>query len=180
MVIDAARTGGEQPATVEQDARNAQTYEENRDRSAADIKAEAHASWERLAHAVEACSEEELAMPHPGQPEMPLWDTVSGGYAHLGNHLMFWHMDSHNRKAAESAATWAWEVDGSIFATPKSRAYADYNLACFYGRVGRLDKAVPLLLQSFDVVPELVDNARTDPDLDRIRDDPRVMKLLER
>ena len=178
-VIDAARAGGEQPAPVEQDARNGQTYLENKDRSAADVKADARASWDRLAQAVEASSEEDLVKPHPDQPDMPLWDTVSGGYAHLGLHLMFWHLDSNNERAAEAAQVWAWEVDSKMFPTPKAQAYASYNLACFYGRVGRPDKAVPLLRQSFEGVPDLVDSARTDPDLDRIRDDQRFKEVLE-
>jgi len=38
-VVDAARTGGEQPAPVELEVRNTQTYLENKDRSAADIRA---------------------------------------------------------------------------------------------------------------------------------------------
>jgi hypothetical protein len=177
-VVDAARTGGEQPAPVEDDARNALTYLENKDRSAADVKADARASWDGLARAVEACSEEDLVKPHPVQSDMPLWDSVSGSYAHLGNHLTFWYMDSNNEEAAESAQLWAWEIDSSLFATPQAKAYADYNLACFYARVGRPDKAVPLLLESFKGVPTLLDNARTDPDLERIRDDPRLKKLL--
>ncbi len=158
--------------------RNTQTYLENKDRSAADIRAEARASWERLEQAVEACSEEDLVKPNPAQPDVPVWDTASGSYAHLGLHLMFWHMDSNNVKAAEAAQIWAWEVDSQIFPTPNSKAYADYNLACFYAKVGKPGKAVPLLRQSFETVPELADNARTDPDLDRIRDDPRFKELL--
>jgi hypothetical protein len=92
---------------------------------------------------------------------------------------MFWHMDSGNEKAAEAAARWAWEIDGSTFGTPKAQAYAAYNFACFYGRAGRPDEAVPLLRQSFAGAPNLVDHARTDTDLDRIRDDGRVKELLE-
>lgn len=168
------------PPAVDETERNTLTYLENKDLSAAEIRAKARASWERLERAVEACSEEDLAMPHQVRPELPLWDSVSGNYAHLGNHLMFWHMDSHREKAAESAAMWAFEVDSKIFGTPKTRAYAAYNLACFYARAGNLDQALPLLRQGFEGAPNLVDYARTDPDLEQVRDDPSVRKLLER
>ena len=58
------------------------------------------------------------------------------------------------------------------------RANADYNLACFYGRLGDATKAQPLLRASFAARPELIPHARRDPDLDRIRDDPKVKELL--
>ncbi|MHB8589214.1 MAG: TPR end-of-group domain-containing protein [Candidatus Dormibacteraceae bacterium] len=61
---------------------------------------------------------------------------------------------------------------------PRARAYASYNLACFYGRVGRAGGALPLLRESFKDVPELVDLARTDPDLDPIRSDREVAAVL--
>ena len=177
--LNAARTGRDVPAPVDETERNAQTYMEHKDRSAAEIKEEARASWDRLEQAVEACSEEELIKPHPVQPDRPLWDSASGNYAHLGNHLMFWHMDSNREKAAESAAMWAYEVDGNIFGTPKTQAYAAYNLACFYARAGSRDRALPLLRHGFEGAPNLVDYARTDPDLESIRNDPRFMELLE-
>jgi hypothetical protein len=110
---------------------------------------------------------------------MPLWDSVSGNYAHLGNHLMFWYLDAKDEDAAEAAARWAFEVDSSVFATPKAESYAAYNLACFYGRVGQAEKALPLLRDSIQARPELVDLARKDPDLDRIRQDPEIVRLLE-
>ena len=178
-LMDAVRTGGELPPAVQDDAQNAVIYAENRDRTVADIKEDARASWERLRAAVEACTEEDLARPHPYAPGYELWATVPGnGHGHLGQHLMFWYLETGEHDRAEAAQLWVWNLDTRAFPDPLDRANAAYNLACFYGRVGNADKALPLLRASFDSRPELIAHARTDPDLERVRDDPKVKALL--
>lgn len=178
-LMNAVRTGGELPPSVEDDAQNALIYAENRDRSSADTKADAKASWAELRSAVEACSEDDLLLPHPYAPESKLAGTVSGnGHGHLGQHLMFWYLETGEEKKAEDAQVWVRDLDVRLFADPVSRANATYNLACFYGRVGRADDALPLLRASFEARPELIPHARHDPDLDPIRDNRELRELL--
>ena len=178
-LMDAVRTGGELPPSVQDDAQNAVIYEENRDRSAEDVRNDARESWQRLRSAVEACSDSDLALPHPYAPGFQLWSTVPGnGHGHLGQHLMFMYMESGEMDRAEAAQLWVHGLDRRVFPDRADRANADYNLACFYGRAGDAAKALPLLRASFGARPELISHARKDPDLDRIRDDPKVKELL--
>ena len=178
-LLDAVRSGAELPPPVQDDAQNAVIYEQNRDRVAEDVKKDARESWESLRAAVEACSDADLARPHPYAPNFQLWSTVPGnGHGHLGQHLMFMYLESGAEDRAEASQLWMHDVDRRAFPDPVDRANADYNLACFYGRVGNATKAVPLLRASFGARPELIPHARTDPDLDRIRDDARVKELL--
>ena len=178
-LIDAVRTGGELPPAVQDDAQNAVIYAENRDRSAADIKKDAAESWRLLRAAVEACSEQDLERPHPYAPGYRLWSTVPGnGHGHLAQHLMFWHLDNGDAQKAEAAQLWVRDLDVRTFPERSDRANADYNLACFYGRIGDAAKVVPLLRQAFSARPELIGHARQDPDLDPIRQVREVTELL--
>ena len=177
-LLDAVRTGDDPPASVEDDPQNAAIYAENRNRPAADIKAEAMTSWSELHRAIEACTEDDLARPHPHAAGHEVWEMLPGVGGHLGTHLMFWYLDHGDKERAESAANWAYRLESRSFAEAEQRADAAYNLACFYSRVGKVAAAVPLLRGSIEAKPELVAFARKDPDLDRIRDDPRVVELL--
>ena len=177
-IIEAARAGDEPPPRVEDDVRNAITYEENRDRSLAAIKRDARASWQELSEAIEACTEEDLRKPHPHSPGSALWGVVPADAGHLGVHLMFLHLERGDELRAESAARWGYEVETSFFEKPEERADATYNLACFFARVGRVDEALPLLAASFQANPGLRELARKDPDLESIRDHAELKELL--
>ena len=178
-VLEAVRTEGEPPGRPPDEAdQNAIIYAETKDRSAAEVLRDARETWSALEAAIEASNEEDLARPHPNAPGSPVWETVPGLGGHLGVHLMFWFMDSGDAPRAESAAKWGYELECSLLPEPVKHADASYNLACFYARVGRVEEALPLLRESFQVNPELIELARTDPDLDRIRGEAALQVLL--
>lgn len=178
-LITAVRTGGQIPPSVEDDAQNELIYRASRDRLAADILAEARSSWDFLIAAIEACSEADLFRPYPHANGRALWESVPGhGHGHLAQHLMFWYLESGDEASAEEAQLWVRELESGVTADERQRAFATYNLACFYGRVGRAAVALPLLRESLSGAPELVDLARKDPDLDPIRGDGEVAAFL--
>lgn len=53
-----------------------------------------------------------------------------------------------------------------------------YNLACAESRLGETDPAVEHLRAALELRPGLVELARTDTDLDAIREDPRFAELV--
>jgi hypothetical protein len=176
--LDALRTDAEPPPPVEDDEQNAAFYAENRDLTADEVKALARDSWVALETAVDRCTEEDLAKPHPREPQAQAWMIVPGVGGHLGVHLMWLYLEQGDRDRAEAAARWGYELETTAFASPEERAVADYNLACFYARVDQARDALPLLRQSFEARPSLVEIARRDPDLDPIRDDSELKELL--
>ncbi|OLC27208.1 MAG: hypothetical protein AUH40_01945 [Chloroflexi bacterium 13_1_40CM_65_17] len=179
-VLDAGRTGGQAPQmTDEIDAANAHIYEANKDKTADQVKAEARASYDSLEAAIAACSEEDLNKPHPRSPSALLWQVVPGnGHAHLGQHLWFWHAEKDDEEAAEAAMHWVYDLDRAEFPEPKSIAASTYNLGCFYSRIGRADEALFRFKQAFELDPSLKDLAKTDPDLDRMRNHPELVALI--
>jgi tetratricopeptide (TPR) repeat protein len=177
-LVDAVRTGAEPPPQVDDDTQNEIIYQANRDRPAAEIRAEARQSWDRIAAAIEACSEADLMRPHPQVKDQTLLDSGPANGGHIGIHLMFLYLELGDEPSAEAAMRWAYELETAAGADARARAYASYNLACFYGRVGRAGHALPLLRESFTAAPDLGDLARTDPDLDPIRGDREVAALL--
>lgn len=172
------RTGGEPPPQVDDDTQNAIIYETYRDRPAAEILAVARQSWDRIAAAIAACSEDELMRPHPHGKDRTISDSGPGTVGHLGTHLMFWNRESGDEASAEAAMRWAYDVEIAGALDAKARAYASYNLACYYAVGGRAGEAAPLLRDSFEGAPDLVEWARKDADLDPIRGDREIASLL--
>lgn len=177
--MDAARIGSSLPPLPDDDAaQNAIIYAETKDLPLAAVKRAAADSWSAVGTALELISEEELARPHPRHPEAQVWEAVPGMGGHIGAHLMSWFMDHGDVARAESAAKWGYELECELTPEGAKRADAEYNLACFYARAGRVDDALPLLRASLAVNSELARWAHQDHDLDGIRDDPRVRELL--
>jgi len=55
-----------------------------------------------------------------------------------------------------------------------------YNLACFEALGGRHEEAVAHLLQAVEAAPRFAKWAKTDSDLESVRDDPRVADALDK
>jgi len=170
-VLDAVRTGIAAPddAEVDLDARNARVFEENRDRPAAEVTARAGTSHERLVQAVERCSDGDLGRPRGGGADVPVWRLVPGcGWAHVGQHIAFWHLEHGDEEAAERAARRVHDIDTTVD-DDGYRASATYNLGCFYATAGRADEALALVNRSLHQAPDLREWAQQDPDLVSIR-----------
>lgn len=178
-LLDAVRTGSALPPPLEDDPQNAEIYAATRDWPAARVKADAHASWNEVAAAVSACTDEDLARAHPYAAGFPMWDAIAANaHRHLAQHLTFWHLEHGDEAKAEAAQIWAREVDDAAFPGQEPRASSAYNLACFYARLGRSGPALPLLREAFAGAPRLAEWARKDTDLDPIRDEPAIEQLL--
>ena len=175
-LIEVARTGGELPGHVDEDL-NASIYAATRDQPVAEVIAAARRSWDLMESAVAACTEEELGRPRPdGPPGRKLVDGSPGD--HLGAHLMWCHLEAGNEEAAKEILVWARDLALRTSSEPRAHAVAAYNLACFYARTGQVAEALTLLRESFSIDSGLRDWSHKDPDLDPIRDEPRVVELL--
>jgi tetratricopeptide (TPR) repeat protein len=178
-VLTALRTGVAPPDTGDVDALNAEVLATNKERSADDINEDALASYADLARAIDDCSDDDLLRPHPGR-ETLAWEVVPpNGHLHLGEHLGFWHLEHGDVQAADQALRWMLEVHETAFPDPRSRSFGEYNLACYYAKQGRAADAIPHIKASFELNPALVDWARKDTDLDRIRREPELRAILE-
>lgn len=183
-LIDAVRTGSTPPPAVgsregqEEGRQNAVIYETYRDRPLSEIREDAAAAWDHFTAAIEACSNDDLMRPHPYAEGDVLWQTALGIPYHTGEHLTYWYEDSGDAARAEAAQKWLRDIYVTVATDARSRANANYNLACFYARNGRAAEAAPLLRESFEGNAQLREWAKQDSDLDPIRDDPRVSQLV--
>jgi hypothetical protein len=160
------------------DATNAEIYEAHRADSAATVRADAETTYAALIAAVAACTDEDLRRERPGNGGA-VWRVVPGnGHAHVAQHLSYWYTDRDDPAAAEAAAIWAHTLETGLFPDAEDRAVADYNLACYYARNKQVEQALPLLGGALRAQPDLRAWATADPDLEPIRDDPRVQSLL--
>lgn len=182
MEFDAVRTGGLGPTVSDNDKiANAEIYERTHNQPASSIRDAGQSSWDSLAAALEACSEEDLAKPrlrHPEQDESLSQLIPNHAYFHLAEHLVYWHSDRGDEAAAEEAAKWGCEVATSTFPDDRGRGVAAYNLGCFYAARGRAEEAMPLLRKGIELRPDLREWAKQDTDLDPIRSTPALTSLL--
>lgn len=183
-LIDAVRTGSAPPAAVGsregqvEGKHNAAIYKMYRDRTLAEIRLFAESAWDVFVAAVESCSEEDLQRAHPYAEGEVMWQTALGIAYHTGEHLSYWYSDMGHEADVEATQKWLRDIYVAVAPDARSRANANYNLACFYARVGRAAEALPLLRDSFEGNEQLREWAKQDSDLDRIRDDPRVRELV--
>jgi len=181
-VLRAARGAGPVPRTIGLDLldeENARIHALNKDRSGEDVKQYAFESYVRLAAELDLCTDEVLHLPRPDRPEMETWRVLPGDLeTHLGMHLSQLLLERGDFDAAEKVEVWAYEASNRAAADTPSRAGSLYNLGCFYARAGRAGEAAERFRTAFAASPGLVEWARTDPDLDRVRDDPAVAELL--
>ena len=178
-VLTAVHAGSPPPRADDVEGVNAEVQAANRERPAEVVKEDARITYAELARAIEDCSDEELLGPRPGREQDAAWEVVPPNcHLHLGEHLGFWHEAHGDQQAADQAQVWMLEVHEAAFSEPKSRAFGTYNLACYYARQGRAAEALPHLKRSFELHPDLKEWARTDKDLDPIREDPEVQGLV--
>jgi hypothetical protein len=184
QLIDAVRTGSAPPPAAgsregqEEGRQNAVIHRTYRDHPLQEIRDFASSTWEKFGKAVEACSEEDLSRPHPYAADEVLWQTVLGICYHTGEHLTYWYQDGGDEARVEAAQRWLRDIYRAVAPDARHRAYASYNLACFYARRGRVDGALPLLRESLGEWGELATWARQDSDLDPIRENPELRELL--
>ncbi|HEV2361899.1 MAG TPA: DinB family protein, partial [Acidimicrobiales bacterium] len=155
--LDAIRTGEPAPPVSDDvDEHNAGVYEATRDLPADEVIAAASESWDELAEALDACSEEDLLLPRLRHPDSPAWQLVAGHtYFHVGDHLGTVLTEQGHEDAAERLAYWAHGQATGAFPEDRRRGVADYNLACFYAKNGRAAEALPYLASAFRLLPSL-------------------------
>jgi tetratricopeptide (TPR) repeat protein len=179
QVLTSVRMGSLPPRADDVDEVNAGVHDANRERLADDVKESGHITYAELARAIEDCSDEDLLKPRPGREQDAVWEVVPGNcHLHLGEHLGFWHEAQGDRNAADRAQLWMLGVHEAAFSEPRSQAFGIYNLGCYFARQGRAAEALPRIKRSIELHPDLKEWARTDKDIDPIRDEAELRAIL--
>jgi tetratricopeptide (TPR) repeat protein len=161
------------------DVQNAKFYEATHGMRAGEVVDAARRSWDQLAEEIDKCSEENLVGPRPRYPEQKLWEVVPGNtYNHMPGHVASWLAEQGEDDQAERMAIWSHDVAAGSFPEDRTRAVATYNLGCFYAARGRTREALPHLARGIELRPDLREWARKDTDLDPIRSNAEVARLL--
>jgi hypothetical protein len=177
-VLNGARAGGAPEPVASIDEINARVHAANRDRAAWLVIEDARGSFDALFAAIEVMTDEQLLTQRPGRSGA-LWEVVPGnGHLHTGQHLGFWRQSRGEEGAAEEIQLWMRDLHIAAFPTTEQGAYAEYNLGCYYALQLRAAEAIPLLVKAFGLKPDLVELARTDHDLDAIRERAEIQRLL--
>jgi hypothetical protein len=165
--LDAVRTGAAAPEVADDDdVQNAKFYAETHDLPARSILVAATESWEALAGAVSACTEEMLLSPRPHHPQLKVWQVVpENAIDHVADHVGYRYADQGDAASEEQAAIWRYDVETAAFTEDRRRGVEEYVLARFYAIHGRPDEAAAHLERGFQLRPDLRDYASNDPEL---------------
>jgi hypothetical protein len=168
--LDSVRTGAPAPEVAdEDDVQNAKFYAQTHDEPARSVLESGSRSWDALAAAVDACTEEQLQAPRPHHPQLKVWQVVpENAIDHMADHLGYWYADRGDAASEEKVAMWRYDVEVAAFPEDRRRAVEDYVLARFYAGKGRTDEARARIERSFDLRPELRDYAKSDPELAKL------------
>ena len=168
--LGAVRTGDEAPSVDEDDdVTNARFYAETHDFPAKSILESAAKSWDELAAAVQACSEEMLLEPRPNHPQLKVWQVVpENAVDHIADHLGYLYADRGDLAAEEKAALWRYEVEVGAFPEERRRGVEEYVLARFYTGKGRREEARAHLERALALRPDLREFVNQDPELAKL------------
>jgi hypothetical protein len=178
--LDSVRTGAPAPVVAdEDDVQNATFYAQTHEETARSILESAARSWDALAEAVNACTEEQLQAPRPHNPQLKVWQVVpENAIDHMADHLGYFYAEQGDSAAEEKAAMWRYDVEVEAFPEDRRRAVEEYVLVRFYASKSRLEEASNRLERALALRPDLLEWAKQDPELGPVRSDPGMAKLI--
>ncbi len=168
--LDSVRTGAPAPEVADDDdVQNAKFYTQTHDEPARSILEFAARSWNALAEAVSACTEEQLQAPRPHHPQLKVWQVVpENAIDHMADHLGYLYSERGDAASDEKAAIWRYDVETAAFPEDRRRGVEEYVLARFYAGKGRLDEASNRLERALALRPDLREWAKQDPELAKL------------
>jgi len=168
--LDSIRTGAPAPEVAdEDDVQNAKFYDQTHGEPARSILESAARSWDALAEAVNACTEEQLQAARPHHSQIKVWQVVpENAIDHVADHLGYLYSEQGDAAADENAAIWRYDVETAAFPEDRRRGVEEYMLGRFYASKGRRDEAVAHLERALALRPELREFASKDPELAKL------------
>jgi len=168
--LDSVRTGAPAPEVADDDdVQNAKFYTQTHDEPARSILEFAARSWNALAEAVSACTEEQLQAPRPHHPQLKVWQVVpENAIDHMADPLGYLYSGQGDAASDEKAAIWRYNVETAAFPEDRRRGVEEYVLARFYAGKGRLDEASNRLTRALALRPDLREYANQDPELAKL------------
>ena len=165
--IDSALTGAPPPVVDDDDdVTNAGFYAQTHHLAAQTIRESAAQSWDALAGAVRACTEDALQGPRPGHPEIKLWMIVpTVAVDHVADHIEYWYADQGDPASEEATAKWRYDTNVRAFSDDRRRGVEEYTLGRFYATHGRREEAASRLKNALRLRPDLRKFAEDDPEL---------------
>jgi hypothetical protein len=115
------------------------------------------------------------------QGDRPLWRAIAGNggmhpLAHLAQLYALQADATSSTRMQERAASLMAALDDS----PDWIGTVQYNLACHYALCGEKEKAIPLLVEAFQLSPRLIEWSKDDHDLDSLRELPEFQAFFTR
>ncbi len=157
---------------------NAQNYEQWRDRSWADVLAETEQVFDLLTEDIAPFSDEDLKKPgYFPQSDRTIFGLYVGNVVthpqiHCTDYYLLRDDVAQAEIAQEKAAQGFKRLSDSY-----SQGVGEYNLACFYARTNRPERALALLPGALQLAPDLIEWSKKDPDLESLHGKPEFAAL---
>ncbi len=162
--IDRVEAGQELPEWGDLDAANLEIYQQYAQRSWDEVWKDAEQCALAAIQRTASVTEDVLNTQMPDGRSFARV-IFSNSFIHWIEHLMGCYLERGDVVKAERLLDLECRELQSFDPSPRTQAVASYNRACFYARTQRVDKAVNLLREVFQVRPDLRDWAKQDGDL---------------
>jgi hypothetical protein len=162
------------------DETNAEIYAQHQQQSWEELQEEMEGSYKAIKTFAQAASEAELADQQriPWREGRPLWRMLVGtAVEHPILHLSYYQVENGDIAEAarlqETSVARLTDLDDS----PGWRGAQIYNLACIQSLSGQKEKALANLTEALQLVPNLVEWSKQDPDLLGLHNHPAYQAL---
>ncbi len=162
------------------DETNAEIYAQHQRHSWEEILGQMESTFEAVRSFANVTSVSELDDQHriPWREGRPLWRMLVGtAVEHTILHLSYYQVENGNLAEAarlqEASAARLLELDDS----PGWRGAQMYNLACIQVLCGQKERALANLAEALQLLPELAEWSKQDPDLAGLHDHPAYQAL---
>jgi hypothetical protein len=171
--LEATLQGEDLPHFLDFDEFNAQTFQEQHPRPAADILRDSVEVYQRLIELVQCFSEEDLAIPGHfawvDDSESLGSAIIFNGYGCPLEDLAEYYLDHGDLARAIKLHEGSVECIMQLPVPDSAKGTSLYNLSCFYSTHNMTEKALEKLHLALDLYPVLREWALNDPDLVLIR-----------
>jgi tetratricopeptide (TPR) repeat protein len=157
--------------------RNQQRFEEQQYRPWTEVLLDDESSHLKLIEQVQKLTDDDLMSTSRftwQRDRLLLSSILINGYWHVQEHLVQFYLDhgerEHARHSVEKLANALNDALKQRDGTSAARGDSLYNLACFYAKTNQLDEALPVLKESLQLNPDLVEWSHQDPDLVLLRE----------
>lgn len=172
---------GRPPGYDDLDAFNDELFQRHKGDSWQQVQDFHERAYQELLEQVRLIAEEDLldGQRYDWLAGRSLWRrTIHTGYFHPQGHIALYLSNHGDNEGGNQQMEELTNTMLTLDESPQWQGQSIYNLGCFFAQTGEKERAIENLGRAFSYDQDLIEWAKTDTDLDNIRDEPGYLALI--